>query len=47
MMLSSLLTGLRGEAALQAENIALRHQLTVLQRTQKDVFIGCPDAAAA
>ena len=31
--LSSLLSGLRGQAALQAENIALRHQLTVLQRT--------------
>jgi hypothetical protein len=31
--LSSLLSGLRGRAALQAENIALRHQLTVLQRT--------------
>jgi hypothetical protein len=25
----------RGQAAMQAENIALRHQLTVLQRTQK------------
>jgi putative transposase len=34
-MLSSLLTGLRGQAALQAENIALRHQLTVLLRTQE------------
>jgi hypothetical protein len=34
MILSSLLAGLRGQAALQAENIALRHQLTVLQRTQ-------------
>ena len=32
--LISLLSGLRGQAALQAENIALRHQLTVLQRTQ-------------
>src|SRR5215475_1651331 len=31
--LSSLLSGLRGQAALQAENIALRHQLTVLQRS--------------
>ena len=31
--LSSLLSGLRGQAALQAENIGLRHQLTVLQRT--------------
>src|SRR5215468_1578985 len=30
----SLIAGLRGQAALQAENIALRHQLTVLQRTQ-------------
>ena len=35
MMLSSLLTGLRSKAAIQAENIALRHQLTVLQRNQK------------
>src|SRR5262249_31434910 len=35
MMLSSFLTGLRGQAALQAENIALRHQLTVLKRTEK------------
>src|SRR5262252_443840 len=33
--LSSLLSGLRGQAALQAENIALRHQVTVLQRTHK------------
>ena len=31
--LSSLLSGLRGQAALQAENVALRHQVTVLQRT--------------
>ena len=31
--LCSLLSGLRGQAALQAENIALRHQLTVLKRT--------------
>src|SRR5215468_11027314 len=31
--LSSLLCGLRSQAALQAENIALRHQVTVLQRT--------------
>ena len=31
--LRSLLSGLRGQAALQAENIALRHQVTVLQRT--------------
>src|SRR5689334_19228886 len=35
MTLSSLLTGLRGQAAVQAENIALRHQLTVLQRTHQ------------
>jgi hypothetical protein len=35
MMLKSLLTGLRGHAAMQAEMIALRHQLTVFQRTQK------------
>jgi hypothetical protein len=34
-MISSLLTGLRGQAVLQAENVALRHQLTVLQRTRK------------
>ena len=35
MTLSSLLTGLRTQAALQAEILALRHQLIVLQRTQK------------
>jgi hypothetical protein len=34
MLLGSLIAGLRGQAALQTENIALRHQLTVLQRTQ-------------
>ena len=34
MLLGSLIAGLRGQAALQAENVALRHQLTVLQRTQ-------------
>jgi hypothetical protein len=34
-MLNSLLIGLRGQAAMQAEIIALRHQLTVFQRTQK------------
>src|SRR5690242_21916791 len=34
-MLNTLLTGLRGQAAMQAEIIALRHQLTVMQRTQK------------
>ena len=33
--LNALLVGLRGQAALQAEIIALRHQLTVLQRNQK------------
>src|SRR5215813_13785193 len=33
MTLNSLLSNLRGRAALQAENIALRHQITVLQRT--------------
>src|SRR2546425_1165020 len=35
MMLNSLLFGFRTQAALQAEIVALRHQLTVLQRTQK------------
>jgi putative transposase len=35
MMLKSLLTGLRGRVAMQAEIIALRHQLIVFQRTQK------------
>src|SRR6185436_814662 len=35
MTINSLLTGLQGQAALQAENIALRHQLIVLQRTRK------------
>ena len=34
LLLGSLIAGLRGQAALQTENIALRHQLTVLQRTQ-------------
>ena len=34
-MLNTLLTGLRGQAAMQAEIIALRHQLAVMQRTQK------------
>src|SRR5262245_388288 len=33
MMFRSLLTGFRQQARLQAEIIALRHQLTVLQRT--------------
>jgi hypothetical protein len=32
---NSLLTGLRGRAAMQAEIIALSHQLTVLQRNSK------------
>src|SRR5262249_26441097 len=35
MMLNSLLIGLRGQAAMQAEIMSLRHQLTVFQRTQK------------
>src|SRR5262245_63747214 len=35
MMLDSLLTGLRGQAAMRAEILALRHQLTVLQRSYK------------
>jgi hypothetical protein len=35
MLLRSLLTGLRNQAVMQAEIIALRHQLIVLQRTQK------------
>jgi len=35
MMLNSLLIGLRGQTAMQAEIIALRPQLTVFQRTQK------------
>ncbi len=35
MLLNSLLVGIRRQAELQAEIIALRHQLTVLQRTQR------------
>src|SRR5262247_272815 len=35
MLLRSLLTGLRNQAWMQAEIIALRHQLIVLERTQK------------
>src|SRR5262249_22642295 len=35
MLLRSLLTGFRSQAVMQAEIIALRHQLIVLQRTQK------------
>jgi hypothetical protein len=35
MLFKSLLTGLRSQAVIQAEIIALRHQLTVFQRTQK------------
>ena len=35
MFLNSLFVGFRSQAALQAEIIALRHQLIVLQRTQK------------
>jgi len=34
MLLNSLLMGLRSQAVMQAEIIALRHQLTVLQRNQ-------------
>ena len=45
--LSSFLSGFRGQAALQAENIALRHQVTVLQRTHTKrpvggEFLNCP-----
>src|SRR5262244_275027 len=35
MLLRSLITGLQSQAVMQAEIIALRHQLIVLQRTQK------------
>jgi hypothetical protein len=35
MMLRSLLVGFRGQADMQAEIIALRHQLIVLQRNPK------------
>ena len=44
-MIDSLLTQLRGQAAMQAEIIALRHQLTVLQRTQrpKRLILNCAD----
>ena len=35
MVLSSLLAGLQTQAAMQAEILALRHQLIVLRRTQK------------
>src|SRR5499427_9215665 len=35
MLLRSVLTGLQSQAVMQAEIIALRHQLIVLQRTQK------------
>jgi hypothetical protein len=34
MLLNSLLMGLRSQAVMQAEIIALRHQLNVLQRNQ-------------
>jgi len=34
MSLNSLLMGLRSQAVMQAEIIALRHQLTVLQRNK-------------
>jgi hypothetical protein len=35
MVLSSLLSSFRSQAAMQAEILALRHQLIVVQRTQK------------
>jgi len=35
MLFSSVLTGLRTRTVMQAEIIALRHQLTVFQRNQK------------
>src|SRR5215467_15578410 len=35
MLLRSLLTGVHSQAVMRAEIIALRHQLIVLQRTQK------------
>ena len=35
MLLRSLLTGVQSQAVMRAEIIALRHQLIVLQRTQK------------
>jgi len=35
MLLRSLITGLQSQAVMQAEIIPLRHQLIVLQRTQK------------
>jgi len=35
VFLHSLLVGFRTQAALQTEILALRHQLTVLHRTQK------------
>src|SRR6478672_6678000 len=35
MLFNSLLIGLRARSAMQAEIMALRHQLIVLQRTQK------------
>jgi hypothetical protein len=35
MLFNSLLIRLRGQVAMQGEIIALRHQLTVFQRTQK------------
>jgi len=38
MMLRSLLTGLRTQATMQAEILAIRHQLVVLQRTHKKTY---------
>src|SRR5215831_440669 len=44
MLLNSLLMGLRSQAVIQAEIIALRHQLTVLQRNQpKRLVLNCAD----
>jgi hypothetical protein len=40
MSLDSLLIGFRSRAAIQAEIIALRHQLIVLQRSQKPKRFG-------
>jgi len=53
MLFSSVLTGLRTRTVMQAEIIALRHQLTVFQRNQKPkrlvlkrgdrfLWVGCP-----
>jgi hypothetical protein len=39
MLFNSFLMGLRGQAVMQAEIIALRHQLTVLKRTHKTKLV--------